>query len=487
MDAMGSTTRHHTTCEVGLATALERLPSRVRAPRVTLRLHATDIGRGGAEPHARSVPVRWSTGRRGRGRRTGAGHLEVTPLASGGTRLGLRLHAAAPTVPGATVPTTPDAAVPTVLEATAPRLLRGLRDHLEAPPAAVGPRGQGGPRSGRRQALVVALLLGVPAVALGLATSVSAPTPVSVDDRVATFRADAVADRRADDTEEPSRGVGSVPHTAGEDTGTDGGEGADGRRSAAGQGPERAAAEAGVDGGHQDRDDGAAERGAAASTDTPEASSDGRGDEPAETRAARGRPDPGVYRYATTGGDRLSMRGSARDYPETTSVTVRHDDCGFTQRWDVFDERWEERRWCVQDGARALTATSSYREFFGRGQRNELACEGRTPPPHAVEPGAHWTVACEGDDTRSTTRVEVVGGTEVEVDGANVDTLHLRLETEVDGESTGRMQGQQWVVPHTGLLVREEWETEVETAGPMGPVTYTEDYTLRLESMEPAR
>lgn len=194
-----------------------------------------------------------------------------------------------------------------------------------------------------------------------------------------------------------------------------------------------------------------------------------------------------MYRYATTGGERLDVPGSARDYPQTTAITVRHDDCGFGERWDVFDERWEERDWCVDEEARRpLVGMTSYREFFGHGQRNEMSCDGATPAADAMRAGRRWRIVCEDDGTTATTRVEVVETSPVEVEGERVDTLHLRMRTRIEGETSGTMTGERWVVADTGLLVREQQQTEVETAGPVGPVTYTEDYTLRLESTRPA-
>jgi hypothetical protein len=463
MGSMGSHASHQTTSDVGLAVVLDRLPSRVTADDVTLRLRVTDVGAGRSGPRARSVPVRWSTARRGSGQRRGDGRLEVAPLACGRTRLELHL----------------DAAAGPRLEMTAPRLLRGLREHLQAPSAPDVARPHVRPTAGRRRALAAAALISVPAVALLSATLLASPTPVSVDDRVAHFRADVATDPVAGPTDGPVTGGELGRATVDREAGTD-------EKETAGQAsPEERRPEPVADEGDAGATEVTARRGADASAATSGGSAGPRDDEPTAPRPRR--PEPGVYQYATTGGDRLSMRGSARDYPETTSVTVRHDDCGFTQRWDVFDERWEERRWCVEDEGRALTAMSSYREFFGRGQRNDLACEGRTPAADAIEPGVGWTVVCDDGDTRSTTRIEVGGRAEIEVDGGAVETRHLRLETTVEGESTGRMDGQQWVVPETGLLVREQWETEVETAGPMGPVTYTEDYTLWLESMEPSR
>jgi hypothetical protein len=399
--------------------------------------------------------------------RGGGGHLEAVPLTSGRTELLLNL----------------DAPAEPALTATAQRALRGLRDHLEQRPEDAAARRRTHPGARRRRALALTAMLGVPTLALVVAVLGSSPTPVSVDDRVADFRAHAGAhDGEATRPPRPSDEGPDAATTTGQDEGH-------GQREATGQPaaappPQPASGSGPADDGTETtepRDRAAPDAARASSAEEVEADGD------REERAGPRRPQPGVYRYATTGGDRLSMRGSARDYPETTSVTIRHDDCGFTQRWDVFDERWEERTWCVEDGPRQMMAMSSYREFFGHGVRTDLRCDGSAPSPEAVEPGAGWMVVCENGDTRATTSIEVGDEARIEVDGERVDTLHLSLEATVEGETEGRMSGEQWIAPETGLLVRERWETEVETSGPMGPITYREDYTLLLESTEPAR
>lgn len=464
----------HLGVHVGADAVLDRLPTEATVTGLRLRLRASEARPGTLGRRARAIPITWS-----RGRRTGGGHLELAPLASDRTQL--LLHLAPPA----------DA----LLERPARALLEQTRDRLEGRPRAI-PAAPPAGTTRRRWAVAAAAALGVPIVALGLLAVASSPTAVSVDDRVARFRADPTAGdaptgpRATPSSERPA----PASHPGEDDT-----------RGAAGGGlgepsPGGSRAAAGGDGAPaaDDRDPGAATTSVTADAD------DGRGadDRPApDESATEGQsdpddagearwtpaPEPGVYRYATTGGEQLSVRGSARDYPETTTITVRPDQCGFTERWDVFEERWDERDWCARSGRRSLVALTSYREFFGHGQRDELACDGDAPAATAMEPGTRWTVVCEGEDTTATSRIEVVDRPRVEVDGERLDTVHVRTETRIEGETSGRMSGERWLVPTSGLLVRERSETEVETAGPVGPVDYTEQYTLRLESTRPAR
>lgn len=446
----------HTDVGVSAGVALDRLPASMTAAGIGVRLCAADARQGTFGRHARLVPARWSTGHR-----HGGGYLEIAPLAS--DRAQLLLHLDAPTG--------------RLLDEPARTLLRGLGDRLEGRPPVPTAEAPATVTAGRRRRVAVATAtVCVPAAVLGLFLLVASPSPVSVDDRVAQFRAHG-ADEETTTARSPGSEAGQpAPAAAGDRAADVADDDAGGQASSTPEQPAPATVsheEAGQAGGGVEGDGDATDR-----------AQPGRRSEPAEGLRP---PEPGVYRYATTGGEQLSVRGSARDYPETTTITVRHDQCGFTERWDVFDERWEQRDWCLQDDRRPLVAMTSYREFFGHGQRNELTCHGDAPPMRVVGPGTRWTVVCEDEDTTATSRVEVMGRSSIEVDGEQLDTAHVRMETRIEGETSGRMTGERWIVPATGLLVREQWETEVETSGPVGPVDYTEEYTLRLESTTPAR
>lgn len=452
----------HTSVAAGRQAVLDRLPAGMTVAGLGLATHAAEAGRGTYGRDAVSVPVRWS-----RGRRSGGGHLELAPLASDRTLL--LLHLEPPAGP--------------LLDEPARALLERLRDRLEgrAEPAPAPSRAP--EPAGRRAVAAVTAGLGLGVIALGLLVLASSPTAVSLDDRVADFRAGQATGGTTADAGR-ARSVGSDgPPVAG----TPGG----GPAAAAPVEPDEqepaAVVQAAPAPADQDRAEPLGDEGAGR---TPSlAAADGRDDDRDDSARQRpGRPEAGVYRYATSGGERLDVRGSARDYPSTTTITVHHDDCGFRERWDVFDERWEVRSWCLEDGGRGLVGLVSYREFFGYGQRHEMHCDGATPPPgRGAEPGASWEVTCSDDGTTATTRIEVVGPAAVDVAGQRLDTLHLRMETRIEGETSGRMATERWIVPDTGLLVRERQQTEVETAGPVGRMAYTEDYALLLESAEPAR
>lgn len=203
------------------------------------------------------------------------------------------------------------------------------------------------------------------------------------------------------------------------------------------------------------------------------------------------RPEPGVYRYRTDGEGRVDMAGARHTYPEETTITVRHDECGYTTRWRPIAERWEETELCLAADHLAVGAMTSYREFMGQSVHSEMSCDERfylvPPDPQA---GTTWTGRCrdEANDMRTTVHGEVVRRGTVEAAGERVEALHLRFEAEVTGDSEGYYHVERIVAAETGLLLHASSQTEVTSDGPMGSrVTYREEYTLDLLDQQPGR
>src|SRR5215211_664686 len=62
-------------------------------------------------------------------------------------------------------------------------------------------------------------------------------------------------------------------------------------------------------------------------------------------------PAPGVYRYATTGSERVdALGGATHTYPPITTITVTEAGCGVQTRWDALQERWNLRQLCLGHG-----------------------------------------------------------------------------------------------------------------------------------------
>lgn len=203
------------------------------------------------------------------------------------------------------------------------------------------------------------------------------------------------------------------------------------------------------------------------------------------------RPEPGVYRYRTHGEGRVDVPGARHTYPEETTITVRHDECGYTTRWRPVSERWEENELCVASDRVAVAAMTNYREFMGESVHSEMTCdEGLFLLPPDPQAGVTWTGQCrdEANNMRTTVHGEVVRRGMVEAAGERIEALQLRFESEVSGDSEGYQNADRVVAAETGLLLHASSQTEVTSDGPMGRrVTYREEYTLDLLDLQPSR
>lgn len=206
--------------------------------------------------------------------------------------------------------------------------------------------------------------------------------------------------------------------------------------------------------------------------------------------APRGRPLPadGVYVYATTGGEEVDVLGGSRHtYPEETTITVRHGGCGFVERWDALDERWDERESCRIPRGDKLKRTTAHHEFFGHADTRTLECDGLTYPA-AAEPGDVWTMRCASVDTTTDLRLTAVAWEDIDVGGTAVRTLHVHVDGKISGEQEGRTIRDVWGAVDSGISVRERATlTSYSTQPVFGRTRYHESYEVLLKSLEPRR
>jgi hypothetical protein len=202
--------------------------------------------------------------------------------------------------------------------------------------------------------------------------------------------------------------------------------------------------------------------------------------------SARG-PQPGVYLYDTSGGERVSaLGGSSHSYPHVTTITIGRTPCGYTTRWDALKERWDEQRICTLDDGDALQSVAAFHQFFGRADRRDFQC---TPAslarPRVIGPGARWSAACsaEGAEFRSTTTF--IGIEHVAVGGTSVEAARYRAEITNTGSARGGGTHDVWLDPDTGLIVRRVVEIATTADSVIGDVDYREQYTMTLQSLTP--
>lgn len=201
-------------------------------------------------------------------------------------------------------------------------------------------------------------------------------------------------------------------------------------------------------------------------------------------------PDPGVYRYATTGSEAIDVLGGAEHpYPPETTVTVTPDGCGVLLRWDLLVERREEWRLCAaEDGVVLQTTGAFYHEFFAHGSLEAMECnrpvllvpvDGLPRPPvpqRCTLNGREWLPAWEviGTDVRS-------------VDGSPLGVTHVRMTVVDDDEHYEHVVADWWLDAHGLPVSMSATKTSRSTSGLVGDVVYDEQYTAQLTSLTPLR
>ena len=88
--------------------------------------------------------------------------------------------------------------------------------------------------------------------------------------------------------------------------------------------------------------------------------------------------------------------------------------------------------------------------------------------------------------TQEATSISVVGPESVDVGGQALAAVHIqRVEKDTATDGTALSTTDQWLDPHSGLVLRETANSSSTTASPIGDVHYSEQYELTLTSLTP--
>jgi hypothetical protein len=198
-------------------------------------------------------------------------------------------------------------------------------------------------------------------------------------------------------------------------------------------------------------------------------------------------PAPGVYVYATDGQDSIDLLGgSTHTYPAETTLTITHTECGVRQRWQPLEERWDDEEVCASAVGRERRTLDAHHEFFGIADDQAFRCEaGYLLLPTDPDPGATWSTSCRSDDTVLTGTGEVVGIEPREVDGEEIETVHVRVEEESTGANVGPSRDEYWFRVGDGLLIERVSSVATRSDSAVGAAAYAERFTLRLTSLTP--
>jgi hypothetical protein len=199
--------------------------------------------------------------------------------------------------------------------------------------------------------------------------------------------------------------------------------------------------------------------------------------------------EPGVYRYRTTGSERVdALGGTVHQYPAETVLTVTASGCGVWLRWDLLEERREEWQLCTTaDGVALQPVGSVYHEFYGVGEIEELRCDRAVVVVPQADSAPPVALQCMLADLPWLPVWEVLGRDTVVVDGSDVPAWHVRMTID-DNDEYPEQTTIDWWLAANGLPLRMTSTTSSTSDSDLvGDVRYEEEYAAELVSLDPLR
>lgn len=201
---------------------------------------------------------------------------------------------------------------------------------------------------------------------------------------------------------------------------------------------------------------------------------------------APARPASGVYVYATSGYEEVSVAGARHTYPDRTTMTITPAACGMDVRWDVFEERWDRWTLCTPGRRLELRQFETYHEFFGQVEHRTYDCvRGTDFRPESSEPGATTKGRCASGGAVVDLTSTVIAVDEIAVGSVMVPAVHVRVDEVLTGDTRGTRSSDSWYSLTNGLLLRRTAVTKVDTEAVFGSTSYSEELSLALTSLEP--
>jgi len=205
---------------------------------------------------------------------------------------------------------------------------------------------------------------------------------------------------------------------------------------------------------------------------------------PQAAEPVAGLPVPGVYRYRTTGGERISLFDYRRDYSHVTVRIITRHGCGVREQQWFLVQHLEYYDRC---GA-ALPSYGTDIAYWWTHGTQAFKCGPGSFDGADLAPGGTSQWQCRDEDTRAAQKVEYLNDEPVDVAGRQMMARHTRWTTEFSGATDGGAVVDDWFAPADGLVLREERHIGLRVGSPfVGRLTYADNSTYQLLSTTPDR
>jgi CRP-like cAMP-binding protein len=188
-------------------------------------------------------------------------------------------------------------------------------------------------------------------------------------------------------------------------------------------------------------------------------------------------PAAGVYAYATSGSDAISM-GSRHQYPAETYAVLTHDGgCGWEVDHHVVDQHVDHVVRCSRPGDVLRVSDASRVTFFGQTDGLTYVCD----PPVSMLGADATCSAADGSQARYHTTI--VDRPTVNVGGIERAAIHVVLSVTMTGRANGTARNELWLDAATGLILHQIRDVDTHAHAAFGDVRYTEHAEFVLESL----
>ena len=207
------------------------------------------------------------------------------------------------------------------------------------------------------------------------------------------------------------------------------------------------------------------------------------------------RPAPGVYEYAGSGTEKLSLPPLSQAEGPTIpgTVTLQGADC-WVFRVDYSTHHWQTWKYCLHSGDQWEAGGQTW-QLWSVGPLNftnlsTFRCApGTMALPANATVGQQWHGRCTGTNssvkglTVSAGPYRFVGLDTVSVGGAQVAAAHFLRRRTDSGAQQGTERSEVWFSTRTGLPLRVQQDLEVKSSTPFGSSTYTQAGVFTLKSL----
>lgn len=192
----------------------------------------------------------------------------------------------------------------------------------------------------------------------------------------------------------------------------------------------------------------------------------------------------GTYKYSTSGQSKLL--GKTYDYPATTTIGVTTEGCGIASKWTSSPGNSTTTVECPAPGGIHIVSQDSQVSAGGENQSMTFTCAADSFVPTSGTPGQTWTWTCSStgsNGTETTTQlVTLIGPKTTTVGGTAVTVEQVSVDSTLSGPEKGTVKMTYWLTSDATPV----YETGTIDASEYG-ISYTSNYTLRLDSLTPTQ